>query len=258
MDKGMRCAISWGWDWGAYFKRGSKDAKLAPWVVDLNDSYNLEMFKKLMKSLFNDTHIFSHTNYLRINGRPVLFIYDEIALINEKNAYSYLFDEFKEVITHPPFLIADALFRIPGKPYNEYESYHYKFKDFQHKDSLTSWLGFYNPVPFYQKYMEKYDELLPIYLEIWSNFTREKGKHFTPSILPSFIMSYEANKLLRVIKQFDIRVGNCIRFMDKIRPILMIDTWNDWGETSYVEPSRNEKFMYLDTLKSRLKQLVSN
>jgi len=71
---------------------------LAPWVVDLNDNYNLEMFKNLMKPLL-DSKIFLHPNYLRIQGRPVLFIYDEIALINERNAYSYLLDEFKKQLT---------------------------------------------------------------------------------------------------------------------------------------------------------------
>jgi hypothetical protein len=255
MNKGIKCAIMWGWVWEKYFKRGSNDAKLAPWVVDLNDNYNLEVFKNLMKSLL-DNKIFLHPNYLRIEGRAVLFIYDEIALINEKNAYSYLFDEFKKTINQTPFLIADTLFRIPAKPYNEYESYHYQFKDFQYKDGLTSWIGFYNPVPFYREYMENYDELLPTYLETWSNFTKEKGKYFIPSILPSFIVSGEANRLSRDIKKFETRLGNCIKFLDKRKPILMVDTWNDWLETTSVEPSRGEQFTYLTILKSQLKQLI--
>jgi len=98
MDKGIKCAIMWGWLWEKYFKRGSDNTRLAPWVVDLNDNYNLEMFKNLMKPLL-DSKIFLHPNYLRIQGRPVLFIYDEIALINERNAYSYLLDEFKKQLT---------------------------------------------------------------------------------------------------------------------------------------------------------------
>jgi hypothetical protein len=255
MNKGIKCAIMWGWVWEKYFKRGSNDAKLAPWVVDLNDNYNLEIFKNLMKSLL-DSKIFLHPNYLRIEGRPVLFIYDEIALINERNAYLYLLDEFKKTINQTPFLIADTLFRIPSKPYNEYESYHYQFKDFQYKDGLTSWIGFYNPVPFYREYMENYDELLPTYLETWSNFTKEKGKYFIPSILPSFIVSGEANSLSRDIKKFETRLGNCIKFLDKRKPILMVDTWNDWLETTSVEPSQGEQFTYLTILKSQLKQLI--
>jgi hypothetical protein len=100
MNKGIKCAIMWGWVWEKYFKRGSNDAKLALWVVDLNDNYNLEIFKNLMKSLL-DSKIFLHPNYLRIEGRPVLFIYDEIALINERNAYLYLLDELKkQLIKH--------------------------------------------------------------------------------------------------------------------------------------------------------------
>jgi hypothetical protein len=256
MNKGIKCAIMWGWLWETYFKRGSNDPKLAPWVVDLNDNYNLEMFKNLTKPLL-DSKIFLHPNYLRIDKRPVLFIYDEIALVNEKSAYSYLFDEFKKRINQTPFLIADTLFRIPGKPYNEYESYHYQFKDFQHKDGLTSWIGFYNPAPYYREYMKNYDELLPIYLEIWSEFTKEKERYFISSILPSFI-SGEANILPRDATKFEIRLKNCIKFIDKRKPILRIDTWNDWLETTYIEPSLSEGFTYLRVLKSQLDQLVSS
>jgi hypothetical protein len=255
MDKGIKCAIMWGWLWEKYFKRGSDNTRLAPWVVDLNDNYNLEMFKNLMKPLL-DSKIFLHPNYLRIQGRHVLFIYDEIALINERNAYSYLLDAFKKTINRTPFLIADTLFRIPGKPYDEYESYHYQFKDLQYKDGLTSWIGFYNPVPFYREYMENYDELLPTYLETWSNFAKEKGKYFIPSILPSFIVSGEANRLPKDISKFEIRLKNCITIMDKRKPILRVDTWNDWPETTYLEPSVSERFMYLSILKSQVKQLV--
>jgi hypothetical protein len=73
MNKGIKCAIMWGWLWEMYFKRGSNDPKLAPWVVDLNDNYNLEMFKNLTKPLL-DSKIFLHPNYLRIDKRPVLFM----------------------------------------------------------------------------------------------------------------------------------------------------------------------------------------
>jgi len=103
--------------------------------------------------------------------------------------------------------------------------------------------------------MKNYDEVLPTYLEIWSNFTKEKGKYFIPSILPSFIVG-EANILSRDTKKFEIRLKNCIKFIDKRKPILRIDTWNDWLETTYVEPSLSDGFMYLSILKSQLEQLI--
>jgi hypothetical protein len=39
---------------------------------------------------------------------------------------------------------------------------------------------------------------------------------------------------------------------------LKIDTWNDWGEWSYFEPTVKEGFAYLETLKSLLEEYIEN
>jgi hypothetical protein len=51
------------------------------------------------------------------------------------------------------------------------------------------------------------------------------------------------------IRSLEERLKIAIKYLDNKRPILKIDTWNDWGEWSYIEPSRNEGFSYLEILK---------
>jgi len=127
MDKGMKCAVLWGWLWEAYFKRGTNDSRLSDWTVDLRDPYNAEKFEEVIRPLL-ESGFFNHPNFFKISGKPVIFIYDEVALIHEKDTILNFREEFERLYGVQPYLIAPTLFGIPSNPVNEYEKYFFPIK----------------------------------------------------------------------------------------------------------------------------------
>jgi hypothetical protein len=57
---------------------------------------------------------------------------------------------------------------------------------------------------------------------------------------------------------FKKRLKIALRHLDPRLPILKIDTWNDWGEWSYFEPTVKEGFACLEALKSPLEGYIEN
>jgi hypothetical protein len=96
-------------------------------------------------------------------------------------------------------------------------------------------------------------------LKEWKRFTEELGKDFIVTVTPGFDNSYSwgspQTPLPRGREKFEERLKIGVKHLDTTRPMMKIDTWNDWGEWSYVEPSVNEGFSYLETLKTILQPL---
>jgi hypothetical protein len=60
------------------------------------------------------------------------------------------------------------------------------------------------------------------------------NKDFIFSLTPGFDNSYSWGgpqiPLPRGVQKFEERLKIAIKYLDNKRPILKIDTWNDWGE----------------------------
>jgi len=61
MDKGMKCAVLWGWDWSEYFRRGTKDPKLPDWIIDMSDFSNLNSWKKITEPISRADFLITQT-----------------------------------------------------------------------------------------------------------------------------------------------------------------------------------------------------
>jgi hypothetical protein len=253
MGKGMKCAATWGWLWEAYFKRGSNDVNLPDWVVDLGNEYNKEQFKKVLTPLIT-AEFLNHYNYHKINGRPVIHFYDAIALINEGKAVEDAKKYIKGNKGIDIFLVGGILPNIPARPNDPHTSYLLSKKDIESYEAFTGWAGFHNRSR--QEWVDNYEDLYNQHLAVWYEFTKKEDRSFIPTIIPGFDNSYSWGPpglppIERSPEKFMGRLKIASRYLDSPR-IIRIDTWNDFGEWSYVEPTQKEAFTYLEKLREVL------
>jgi hypothetical protein len=256
MDKGMKCCVIWGWVWELYFKKGSNDVNLPDWVVDLSDEYNEKQFMKVLTPLIN-SDLLNHYNYHKINGRPVIHINDAIALINEGKVIEDVRKYIKRNKDIDIFLVGSIIFNIPLRPNNPYVSYFLSKKNIESYDALTGSVGFMNNMD--SKYALNYDQEYEQHLSSWYEFARLKNKKFIATVIPGFDNSYSwgpknQTPIKRDSTLFQKRLISALNYSNYIR----IDTWNDFGEWTYIEPTRKEEFIYLSVLKETLKNSLNN
>jgi hypothetical protein len=243
---------------GRYFIYGRYGEEIPEWAIDLKISQNNENFLEFVKELMKPKIVDSQ-NYLKIDGKPVLYIWDEGAFFNQEDTYLAVKKFLIEETGHEAFIIADWLPRIPTLPSDEYVQFllqKYRGAGLRIADAFTGWIGFHKVGLDTQEYVDKYEYYYDKQLEAWRSFTKEWNKDFIVSLTPGFDNSYSWGgpqiPLPRDGKRFAERLEIAIKYLDSNRPILKIDTWNDWGEWSYIEPSRNEGFSYLEILKPLL------
>lgn len=219
--------------------------------MDLGDPHNYNVFIKLMKAIASEWA--THPNYLRIKGKPIVFIYDSIAFLNTSQAFKEGREVFKEIAGSYPFILADETAKIPASP--EDMEYILKYKDLSQIDAITGWAGVHNRAE--EKYVKEYEKFYDIQLYIWSRFAERNNLGFVPSIIPGFDNSYswgppDLPPIERTPEKFKERLEIARKYLDKGLKTLRIDTWNDFGEWSYIEPSTKTGFIYLEILKSFL------
>jgi len=129
-------------------------------------------------------------------------------------------------------------------------------------DAFTGWIGLHRVGLDTQKYVDNYEYYYDIQLNAWRNFTKTWGKDFIVTLTPGFDNSYSWGgsqiPLPRDINKFAERLKIAIRYLDNTHPVLKIDTWNDFGEWTYIEPTRKDGFTYLEILRSTLVNLTTD
>jgi hypothetical protein len=79
-----------------------------------------------------------------------------------------------------------------------------------------------------------------------------------PSVIPGFDYrkapwgQSDAVPLLRDKERFKMELEIALKYMDEELKMIRIDTWNDWYESTQVEPSMEEGFLFLSALKKVL------
>jgi len=252
MEKGMRVSVFFG---PADFLRGTNSA-FPDWVVDLEHPYNYNLFLKKIKIVASWA---KHTNYSRIGIKPLVMIYDSIAFLNNSRAYKDAKEVFKEITGTYPYLIADE---IPKIPYTLTDiQYYMKYKDLSQIDALTGWAGYHNRAK--EEYVKNYEKLYENHILYWSKFAKDNKFGFIPTVIPGFDNSYSWGPpnlppIERSPYKFKERLDISKEFIDSNIGAIRIDTFNDFGEWSYIEPSTKSGFEYLETLREWLKEKTLN
>jgi len=246
------------------FIHGRYGEEIPEWAIDLKIPDNNKTFLRFVEELM-EPDILHNENYLKINGRPVLYIWDEGAFFNQEDTYLAVKKLLAERSGHDAYMIADWIPRIPVLPSDEYVQFllqKYRGAGLRIIDAFTGWIGFHRVGLDTQEYVNRYEYYYDKQLNSWRNFTKEWSKDFIVTLTPGFDNSYSWGgpqiPLPRGGSRFAERLKIAIRYLDSPRSVLKIDTWNDWGEWSYIEPSQKEGFAYLEVLREILVNLLTD
>jgi hypothetical protein len=220
----------------------------APWEKDLSDEENLktllEDFKYLSRNYFNKE------NYFRIDGHPVVYIYDSAAFIGD---VAGAIEKLRNVVKkegYDIFLISDHVhpYVLPGSNLIWEE----RAKQF---DGITSWLGGYSGEGNYLG--GSYETQLQILYSEWGKWAKENSKKLIPFTTPEFDNRYvnwgnpNSIPLERSPEKFETRLRIILSYTDNPK-IIMLGTFNDFFESTTLEPAREYGFEYLSLLKEIL------
>ncbi|MCR6669665.1 MAG: glycoside hydrolase family 99-like domain-containing protein, partial [archaeon YNP-WB-040] len=246
------------------FDYGTYGGEIPEWAIDLRNPWNNETFIKFVNALMTPD-IVNNPNYLRINGKPVLYIWDEGAFFNQEETYIAVKRLIAERTGSEAYIIADWIPRIPTQPSDEYVQFlleKFRGAGLRVVDAFTGWIGLHRVGLDTREYVDNYEYYYDIQLNTWRNFTKTWGKDFIVTLTPGFDNSYSWGgpqiPLPRDINKFAERLKIAIRYLDNTHPVLKIDTWNDFGEWTYIEPTRKDGFTYLEILRSILVNLTTD
>jgi hypothetical protein len=245
MDKGIKCAFLWG-PWGDYFKRGVTP-NAPEWSIDLTYLKNKDNFVSQLSTILT-SNLVTHPNYFKVDGRPVVFLYDAGAFIKETDA----FVELRSKIKDNPLFFADTIGKIPTLP-KDAAKWYFPLKDFSNYDWISTWVGFIN-AEVAKKYSSNYDEWYYRMVEEWSRWIAEIGKSYVSSIVPGFKYIWESQGIERDLN----RIKNQLVYSLKLTKLIRVDTWNDFAENSFIEPSQKDGFAYLEEIRKVLTQFIND
>jgi len=192
---------------------------------------------------------FTHPSFLRIEGRPVVYLFASGSIQAD------IIKPLEQLRRHmsdmgvEPYIIGDEMGAWGGKiPSSRLKAYDaittYGFPPVWHEnESLTPPSGV----------RREYDR--------WRSAAHAVGIEIVPSVYPGFDNAYLAAHLPgygaprwhvpRSMQFFKSNLDIAMDFLDKSR-LLMIVSWDEWGENSFIEPTVEDGFKYLETLRDKL------
>ena len=225
---------------------------------NMSIEHNREEFLNEMKYIASE--YMNDPLYLKLENRPVIYFYQSNAL---RGNISQIMKECRKIIKNEtgmdPFIFGEEigwLFTFPEDWLNIEGNSLARLKLF---DAVSDWAGAHDRSN--QDFIVNYSKYLDRLYHEWSSFLKKQDVGFVPSAIPGFdeIYIYYEPDLPPTPKTpslFKERLEIALRYMDPGLKMIRIDTWNDWGEWSNVEPTSEEGFVFLETLKEVLEEYM--
>ena len=196
---------------------------------------------------------FNHSSYLRVDGKPVLFIYDLPYLYENLSTpqAQTLFDTLRQQLVGlhvNVYLVGDV-----GNQY--YPPYLYSM------DAVTSYF-FSDVSKGWQQILEDANHYYPI----WRSDMNSRGIKFIPDAYPGFDntehckwenRSSEAKTLPLDEIKFKEMLTTAINYSDNSLKTVMITSWNEWMESTTIEPSMEFGELFLHTIYDVIPEFLS-
>jgi lipopolysaccharide biosynthesis protein len=217
---------------------------------------------------------FVRHNYIKINGRPLLFIYKCKDIVNQEWYLRSLREQIIKLCGMNIFIVGmfkseseiDAIYKnvdsiSPFNPSNSIfsESREHIVRSFYARlpskvKAFTSW--------FYDKlkkenirqmdYESAWNHLVENYIRLRANY----GDHLIPMIFTDFDNTPRYKNRARVFKNanpevFENRLNLLLNEFkhSNLPEILLINAWNEWGEGMYLQPDLHYGYMWLEITK---------
>ncbi len=221
------------------------------------DTANQPTPKKNFTEIFINDMIYAAKNYfiipsyLRVNGRPVLFIYDLPYLYTSLTTpkAQNLLDSTSQLLETMGFDVYLVGIVSPGpSPEDVNAEWLYSM------DAVTNYLFAHTRIAEGWQNITEYAET---YYPIWRSYMSSKGIKFVPNAYPGFDNTEHLKWLNRspldpVLPlnetMFRKMLTTAINYADYDLRMVMITSWNEWFESTAIEPSMEFGELFLHTI----------
>jgi hypothetical protein len=219
------------------------------------------------------THYFNQSNYLKINGKPVIMIMNPDLLSNQSDAdrLATITQKMKQLSTSKGH---NGLFLVASEPgenfiqnfretgFDAFTHYHYgRFFGPENENILSGFKPWYG----------SYDDVIGVYEKYWHNFTEQgRGGAVTGAVvadIPYIIPLTPGtdttpwNKEMGTVimnntpEKFELMLMKGKDFIDQNqsgldKKTLIIEAWNEWSEGAVLEPEKHYGFGFLQAVKN--------
>ena len=219
--------------------------------LDIDDPANkttlLSDFDYLAQTYFLNPY------YLRIDDRPVIFIYaSRIISGDEAGAIQGLREHIRANYGIELYLIGDEVY---------WEAYYDNFLEYgltwEHFDAVTAY-SMWTDTSLVEGGFPAFLQRVETVYEKWFRFADEEGIDFVPNVMPGFDdrnlrpTREEGRVIHRSSHGFREYIDLAKTYVDQDISMLLLTSFNEWGEGTNVEPSQAEGFTYLDTVRDNL------
>ena len=218
--------------------------------IELSNTYDMDSFAQ---NLDNLKSYFNHPKYLKIDNKPVFFIYHDY-LIHDKKL---LIETANKKCIEFGYSGINIVFNQFGDQKNNFNEDVYKFYiNFNYKKFPSRFMDNGKIKLDYSAYSDVDNHFNPNYIQtiVWD--FNNKARLYKPDRLESStecIKNTELNKILFTNKIIDCynEQKTYVKRRD-VEKILLINAFNEWGEKMTFEPSNEYNFYNMNLLKSLL------
>ncbi len=210
-------------------------------TIDLDSAGNRQKLVSDMRVLAE--RYFTHPGYLRVDDRPVVFLYlTRIFIGDVAGVMAEVRDEVCAATGHEPFIIGDEVYwQVPVRsqivPFDGVTAYNMHTS----VPGVATWFG----------------RELPHQYQRWAQEATAAGVAFVPDVIPGFddtAVRPEAHHpvIPRSLELFTGQSKTALALADPRIRMVMITSWNEWHEGTSIEPAEEFGFTYLDALRQTL------
>ena len=194
---------------------------------------DFEMIKELVEK----------PNFLRIDEKPVIDLYETKGI---RGDVEHFINSIKNGIGKQVFLFSDHATPVALPPYKEFLEMAKLY------DGWTLWAGgYFRDREYSLEYLENG-------LKGWRELAEENSKYFMPSFIPGFVdLRIPCIPYYRDPEDFGEAAQLALRYSftpisSRYKRIIRIDTANEYGEGTAIGPTQEEKFAFLEKLRTTL------
>ena len=220
-----------------------------------------EEFEKICKR--NIEMFFKHPNYYKIDGKPVFMIYEVTTFIEGIGGVDAAIDAlkwFRKEVKKAGFPELELQFTMWNSQFNYSGVDAAKASTASPRDAFIRRLGF-NSMSHYQfchfaNVDQDYEKVLEEVYPEWDRLEKEFTIPYYPHISIGWDNSPRTGKSAVTTNNTPERFEQALRkakaWVDarpKLHPLITINSWNEWTETSYLEPDDLYGYGYLEAVK---------
>jgi hypothetical protein len=221
----------------------TKNAAFGEDICDISNKYDIENIHKNVNNLIN---YFKHDNYLKIDNKPVFFIYHPFLMTDHQ--IDLLYEVLNNVCILNSFSGVNLVLNSFFKTYQKYKNF---YINFNYKND-TYYIKKINNQRFldYDNYINCIDNNKQCIQTIVFDFDNRARlvKPDRTNLSSICINNTEFNKLSFT----DTIIETYNKSESGIDKIMLINAFNEWGEKMTFEPSKQYKYYNLNLLTSQL------